>query len=237
MTRKIIPYQFEQALGHFKEPSTSSQYLNERTKVAIKNAWDRCAIIDNFGRVWVQSESVHTLLRTSQSNAKYLIAGVPDQDKSRYNNKLLIRGTAICQLLDFNIQNARSLQRENYIRYSELFYKAIRDCSKARELRAEFYEHLNRIISRLKQERINNLGISYDELTGDNLNLQTCEFSHIRSVSLYPELAGLFENGLIVNKEIHSIITQNSINDESELEQLCMLKNWGVNWLQDYGNF
>ncbi|MNR27656.1 hypothetical protein D3C85_1449370 [compost metagenome] len=135
-------------------------------------------------------------------------------------------------MLDFNIQNARSLQRENYIRYSELFYKAIRDCSRARELRAEFYEHLNRSIGRLKQQR---LGVScLDELTGEFLDIPSCEFSHIRSVSLYPELAGLVENGLLVNKATHREITRNSINDERELLQLCQLNGWNTNWYNNY---
>jgi len=58
-------------------------------------------------------------------------------------------------------------------------------------LRAEFYEHLNRTIGYLKQRRINQLEIKQDELTGDPLHLKSCEFSHIRSVSLFPELAGL----------------------------------------------
>ena len=104
--------------------------------------------------------------------------------------------------MDYNIQNARSLQRENYIRFSELFYRAIRDCSRARELRAEFYEHLNRTIGYLKQRRINQLKIENDELTGEPLHPKSCEFSHIRSVSLFPELSGLLENGLIVNKKL-----------------------------------
>lgn len=234
MTKEIIPYEFEQASGIYQQPTSIDKYLNENTKAAIRNAWDKHSVLDNFGRVWIQAGCVHTLLRTSKANANYLIGGVVDYDKYRNGTELYIRGTAICQLLDFNIQNARSLQRENYIRFSELFYKAIRDCSRARELRAEFYEHLQRIIGRLKQGRIIALGICHDELTNEPLSLQTCEFSHIRSVSLFPELAGLTKNGLIVNKNTHAQITENTINDEEELLQLCKINGWNTKWHDEY---
>lgn len=234
MTKKIIPYEFEKASGAYQQPTSEDRYLNESTKSAIKNAWDSFSVLDSFGRVWVQANCVHTLLRTSKANANYLIGGIADYDKYREGTQLYIRGTAICQLLDFNIQNARSLQRENYIRFSELFYKAIRDCSRARELRAEFYEHLQRIVGRLKQDRICSFGIKYDELTNEPLDLRNCEFSHIRSVSLFPELAGLMENGLIVNKDTHDQITRNAINDEEELLQLCEMNNWNTSWFNQY---
>lgn len=234
MTKNIIPYDFEKVSGTYQQPTSEDRYLNDNTKAAIRNAWDSCSVLDSFGRVWVQSSCVHTLLRTSIANANYLIGGIADYDKYRDGTQLYIRGTAICQLLDANIQNARSLQRENYIRFSELFYKAIRDCSRARELRAEFYEHLQRIVGRLKQDRIRSFGIQCDELTNEPLNFQTCEFSHIRSTSLFPELAGLIDNGLIINKNTHNEITRNSVNDERELLQLCDIKGWNTSWFNRY---
>jgi len=231
----LIPYQFEAVLEKFPVPSsTHLSYLDERTKVAITNAWENFTVLDNYGRVWIVSEKVHVLLRTNRDNAKYIIGGVPDNDKYRDGNKLYIRGSTIYQILDYNIQNARSLQRENYIRFSELFYRAIRDCSRARELRAEFYEHLNRTIGYLKQRRINQLEVEHDELTGKELHLKSCEFSHIRSVSLFPELAGLIGNGLIINKSTHEKITQLRINDEKELLQLCELEGWSISWHDKY---
>jgi hypothetical protein len=236
MNYPLIPYQFETVLKKFTVPNSKHlTYLDNRTKVAIANAWEKFTVLDNYGRVWINSKKVHILLRTNRDNAKYIIGGVPDSDKYRDGKELYIRGSSIYQILDYNIQNARSLQRENYIRFSELFYQAIRDCSRARELRAEFYEHLNRTIGYLKQRRINKFKLEYDELTGKPLNLKSCEFSHIRSVSLFPELAGLLENGLIINKITHDKITQFSINDENELLELCELEGWSTNWYDDFG--
>jgi hypothetical protein len=41
-------------------------------------------------------------------------------------------------------------------------------------------------------------------------------------------LAGLLENGLIINKTTHEKITQLRINDENELLQLCELEGWST---------
>lgn len=235
MKYQLIPYQFEAVLEKFPVPSSDHlPYLDDRTKVSIGNAWENFTVLDNYGRVWIIAEKVHVLLRTNRDNAKYIIGGVPDDDKYRDGEKLYIRGSTIYQILDYNIQNARSLQRENYIRFSELFYRAIRDCSRARELRAEFYEHLRVTVGYLKQKRINQLKIKNDELTGDPIELKTCEFSHICSVSLFPELAGLLDNGLILNKETHDKITQYRINDEKELLQLCEVEGWSKEWYSEY---
>ena len=117
---------------------------------------------------------------------------------------------------------------------SQLFYRAIRDCDHAKVLRYEFYEHLKRIIGSLKQKRINQFEIKRDELTGNPLHLKSCEFSHIRSVSLFPELAGFLENGLIINKTTHDKITSFRINDENELLQLCEQEGWSTDWHEGF---
>jgi len=103
----LIPYQFEAVLEKFPVPSSEHlSYLDGRTKVAIANAWENY----NYGHVWISSQKVHILLRTNRDNAKYIIGGVPDSDKYRDGKKLYIRGSTIYQILDYNIQNTRSLQ-------------------------------------------------------------------------------------------------------------------------------
>lgn len=235
MPYNVELYQFESAVGSFKTPiEYNKTYLNERTKVAIVNAWKQCSVLNSNGEIWLLSEKIHILLRTNKANANYIISDIPDEDKLLNGNKLYIRGTVINKILDESIQNARSLQRENYIRFSELFYRAIRDCDRARLLRAEFYEDTGKTKASLKQKKIKMFNILNDELTGEPLDYQKCEFSHIRSVSLFPELSGLLENGLIVNKKTHTEITKNGINDEKELLQLCKLNNWSIDWFFKY---
>ena len=87
---------------------------------------------------------------------------------------------------------------------------------------------------KLKSKRIKKYNIKEDELTGKNIDIRTCEFSHIRSVSMYQEYSDNIENGLIVNKETHDKITRKEINDEDELYDLCIDNGWNLQWYEKY---
>ena len=194
MNSDIVLYNFETVAGKFEIPIDNSLIpLNEATKNSISNAWEECGLS--------RTRYIY-YLRTSKENAKYIVGGISDNNKYRDGDILYIRGSEIYKILDETLQNARSFRRENYIRFSELFYRAIRDCDRGCLLRTAFYEHLNRTIGSLKQKRIKSFALQYDELTGELLEYQSCEFSHIRSVSLFPQFASLIENGLIVNKKL-----------------------------------
>jgi hypothetical protein len=75
--------------------------------------------------------------------------------------------------------------------------------------------------------------IAQDELTQVPL-LPSSEFAHIRSCSIYPNLATSYWNGLIVNKDTHQIVTKNDINDERQLLELCQERGWNTRWHQRY---
>lgn len=211
-------------------PSLNNPFLKARVETAIKNAWLAGAILDGAGRVWVNSKYLHVIIRTSVANAAYIIGGLMNHEKYLNGHDTYINGSTVFYLIDRNLQSARGIARENYIRLSELIYRAIRDSDVARLKRAEFYEHISRVISQLKNKRICDYRITSDELTGVPLNKATAEFSHICSVSLYPQLAAILENGLIVNKDTHDIITANSINDGEELLALCEAYGWNTDW-------
>jgi hypothetical protein len=233
----IIPFNYESIHGQYSIPDIQNHKLHINAVTAIINAWNEIAVIDDYGRVWVNSEKIHIVLRTTKENASYMIAGLGDDQKYRTGKNLFIRGESIYYLLDYGIQNARSILRENYIKHSQLLYIAIRDCSRARELRAEHYEYISKIVKSLKQKRINQRSIRHDELTGELLHGASAEFSHIRSVSVFPHLAGFVENGLIVNKTTHNVITSMNINDEEQLIELCNNYGWKTNWYSEYKNY
>jgi len=86
----------------------------------------------------------------------------------------------------------------------------------------------------LKKRRIKTYKIKFDELTGLPLDTKNSDFSHIRSFSLFPGLADNINNGLIVNKNTHKIITEKNINDEEELYDLCIEMNWQTNWYDEF---
>ena len=67
-------------------------------------------------------------------------------------------------------------------------------------------------------------------MTNEPLIVRSAEFSHIRSVAMHKVISDSIDNGLIVNKETHSIITSHGINDENELLDLCKDLNWATSW-------
>ena len=237
MSREIILFDNRPVQGAYDKPNVTNNRLDPKIIQGILNAWDNFTEFDDFGRLWINSEGVHVVLRTSKENAAYWIASLPDEQKYRKNQALLIKGESVCYLLDSLIQNARSMLRENYISYSQLVYISIRDCSRARELRGQHYEYTKKIVRTLKKKRITDYQIGFDELTGETLHGPTAEFSHIRSVSLFPSLASHLDNGLVVNNCTHRIITANNINDENELFDLCNLNNWDINWYYKYKSY
>jgi len=100
----------------------------------------------------------------------------------------------------------------------------------AKLLRLEYENQLKSQRRLLKKKRINAYHIKNDELTNEPLKVRTAEFSHIRSVAMYKFISDSIDNGLIVNKETHKIITAEGVNDENELLSLCHSRNWSVDW-------
>ena len=101
-------------------------------------------------------------------------------------------------------------------------------------MRARYYEDLIDKKNKLKARRIKKYKIVIDELTGFSLKIRTAEFSHIRSVAIYPELQLELDNGLIVNKKTHEIITEKGIQNEDDLYNLCLEKSWNTKWYNYY---
>ena len=89
----------------------------------------------------------------------------------------------------------------------------------------------------MKSKRIKKYFIQKDELTGESLISNTAEFSHIRSVALHSDLQLEIENGLIVNKETHEIITKENVQNEDDLYSLCIKNNWDTSWHYYYKNW
>lgn len=237
MSNRLIPFDQPSIKGNYNQPSVQNDKLTQSTVNSIVNAWDNHTVLDDYGRPWINSDGIHTVLRTNKDNAAYLVGGLANDQKYQDGCNLFVRGEAVCYLLDSTILNARSMLRENYVKYSQLLYIAIRDCSRARELRGEHYEYIKKQIKTLKRKRINEYQIDFDELTNELLQGATAEFSHIRSVSIFPEWASHMNNGLIVNKNTHKVITQNGVNDENELLSLCELQDWDTSWYHEFSEY
>jgi len=230
---EIIPYAHPaSSFSYDIPPSEEGQYKN--TITSIKNAWNNSTYLDNSGKAWVDTENLHSILRTNKSNANYIVAKISDENKVTFNNKTFIRGYEISMRIDKLIQECGSGTKVDYLKYSEKNYISIRDCDKGKLLRSESENRLSEERKKLKKKRIKCYKIKKDELTGGALDIKNSDFSHIRSYSLYPLLADNIKNGLIVNKSTHKIITEENISDEDELYALCKKKGWTTNWYDKF---
>lgn len=207
------------------------------TCTQIKNAWVNFTHIDDEGVIWVDIERIHSILRTNKVIAKYKLKDIEDKDILRYGKKVYVKAYQIRNLIDSAIQIEKIGKKKEYLRYSEQIYMAIRDCDTAEIIREKYNSLMESERRKLKNKRIREYKIKNDELTGDRLEKETAEFSHIRSYAIFREVATNIENGLIVNKETHSIITKRGINDEIELYDLCIEKNWSTDWYLKYKNY
>jgi hypothetical protein len=214
----------------FSEPSNG---LDHSTAKSIYNAWMETAIIDNYGMVWVLPDRLSEILRTSKTNAKYIVAKIGKQYKSKGAAGTYLHYAEIQKRLSQIITSAGTTKKEKYAGFSESIGMAIRDSAKARYQRAQTYEAMSTAKKGLKQKRVRQLQIGCDELTGVPL-LPTSQFSHIRSCAIYPQFTACVWNGLVVNKHIHQIITDTYINDEDELYDLCRRQEWSTEWYDSY---
>ena len=218
----------------------SSDYTdNKSCAKSISNAWKESVIIDQNGVLWVCEDKVHTILRTTKSIAKYYISKISNSEKRKLGNSNYIRGSCILKEIDIRLQTADTMKKENYLRYSIQNYEVIRDAKDVKLIRLKSHEKTKESRKTLKRKRIKeykskcNIRIKEDELTNEPLR-RDAEFSHIRSCSAYPELVSNIDNGHIVNKETHKIITENNVNDEDELLLLCEKQGWNTSWYKGY---
>lgn len=200
----------------------------------INNAYNNCGFIDKTGVMWFDSARIDDILRTSKSNARYMISKIDEEFKRSIGNKMYVRGYEIRKLLDIRIQNEGIGKKKEYLLYSEKIYNAIRDCDSAEKIRTSYDLEIKESRKGLKKKRISKYKIKFDELTGEKLIKRTAEFSHIRSFAMFRDIGDEIENGLIVNKQVHLEITKCGINDEEELKALCDKNKWKTDWYKKF---
>lgn len=203
--------------------------FNHSTAVSIYNAWMQTSMVDNHGMIWVLPTRLGEILRTSKSCANAIVANTRREHRRSSAEGTYLRYSEVNRILSDIIQSAGSLKRERYAGYSESIGRLIRDSEKAVLQRALSYEIARQSKKKLKSMRLQILAVLNDELTNKPL-IKTCEFSHIRSCAVYPQLSTTLWNGLIVNKTTHQLITDRQIYDEDRLLRLCREQNWNTKW-------
>ncbi|MDY4815422.1 MAG: hypothetical protein SO274_07500 [Turicibacter bilis] len=193
-------------------------------------------MIDEKGWMWVKKNKLHSILRTNKANAQFLVMKMSDEFKCNFNGETYIRGYKVLELLAKTIEENGAGKKGLNLEASKQFYDAINTCESVKLQRLQYDYTLNEARKKLKKQRRKKYKIEHDELTGEPLVVRTCEFSHIRSQSMYREISDHIENGLIVNKETHRLITERGVNDENQLLALCQEQGWKTDWYEVYIN-
>ena len=204
-------------------------------KTQLKNAWRDGVLVDEKGWIWVKKEKLHTILRTSVDNARYIAMKLPNEDKQYFNGEPYIRGFQVVAQLAKEIEENGVGKRGLALIASKEFYESIYMCDTVVRLRLEYDKDKAVARRTLKKKRKKTYNIKYDELTGEPLKTN-CEFSHIRSYAIYKQYADDIDNGLMVNKMTHRLITERCINDENQLLALCHEQGWKTDWYEPYIN-
>ena len=201
------------------------------TKKAISNAWRNGTIVDSKGYFWINKDMVHVILRTTKLRIPKIVMGLEAKHKMIVEGKTYLRSYKVLELLSKSLEESTA-SKANYLKGSLQCYSQLNELDQVKLLRMEYQESLDTTRKQLKRKRIRKYMIKQDELT--NEPLINSEFSHIRSVAAYQEFATHIENGLIVNKEIHALITQKGVQDEEDLIRLCEEQGWSTSWYKAY---
>lgn len=216
----------------FKTP-IHDERAKKKVITEISNAWQAATRFDNKGWLWIRKDKLHCILRTQKNKINYILMQIDDEHKVSFGNEEYVRGYKILELIAKEIEENGVGTKGIYLNTSKSYYDCINECDKVQLLRLQYDGWIKEQRKKLKNKRIKKYKITFDELTGKELK-NDAEFSHIRSVSTFKHISDSIDNGLIVNKETHKIITARGIQDEAELKNLCIEHDWNIDWYLPY---
>lgn len=214
----------------YKMPERAKE-LDKTTVKKITNAINR-GKPDSRGLIWINCSTLHTVLRVkTKVDARYLLETIDKKYKTTYEGEEYVLWSSIISIVE---KRREENPKNRYLSLVMDILNEINECDEIQLLRLKAKNLKEQRVKKLKNKRIRSYKLKDDELTNDPLDKKKAEFSHIRSVAMFPELAEMMWNGLIVNKDTHLIITQVGVNDEEELYKLCYEKGWNTAWYKTY---
>ncbi|MDU4938202.1 MAG: hypothetical protein E6X34_07075 [Clostridium sp.] len=215
---------------NYKMPERAKE-LDKTTVKKITNAINR-GKPDSRGLIWINCSTLHTVLRVkTKVDARYLLETIDKKYKTTYEGEEYVLWSSLISIVE---RRREENPKNRYLSLVMDILNEINECDEIQLLRLKAKNLMEQRVKKLKNKRIRSYKLKEDELTNDPLDKKKAEFSHIRSVAMFPELAEMLWNGLIVNKDTHFIITQIGINDEEELYKLCYEKGWNTDWYKTY---
>ena len=213
------------------EMPKKAEELNRRTIKGISNAVGN-GIVDSKGFIWFDCSKLHTILRVKTKNdAAYILEKIDNKYKVDYNSRTYVRWSSLLWIVGKRIEEN---PKNEYLKLILSILDEISNSNDVKVLQDKAKELQQKNIKKLKKQRIKEFKIVKDELTNEKLDGESAEFSHIRSVTMYPEFSEFIWNGLIVNKKTHNIITSETVNDEEQLYSLCFRLGWNIQWYDKY---
>lgn len=211
-----------------------SESLNGSSAVKTFNAWQSASLVDGIGQVWLKVDFLSAIWRTDAGTAQFFVGSINSHDKATFNGQDCIKYSAAIYRINEIIQGPVSHKRREYLRFSEKIGQSVRDSDPVEVIRFKHREFIDNVRRELKKNRRQKYSINNDELTGELLYHSESEFHHIRRQSAHPELISMLWNGLLVNKNTHTIITSKNCSDEYDLKNLCDQLNWSTSWFSNY---
>ncbi|PIH55811.1 hypothetical protein [Paenibacillus sp. LK1] len=230
--KQLIPINWVNQINIQVPPVPSRAHKG--TITSIRNSINVHAYLNDKGELWIAATGLSTILRTDVQSARFFIETLGSSDKIEYEGEIFVSGHQVAGQIFKSIEESGLKTRGVYLSFSEECLKAARDSDKAKVLRGEYQEFMEEQLSKLKKKRIKLFKITIDELTGESLEKKSAEFSHIRSKAKFRDQALDTENGLVVNKSTHRIITDSAAITEEHLFYLCQEKEWSLEWYPPY---
>ncbi|MBB1202658.1 hypothetical protein EGM70_20470 [Enterobacteriaceae bacterium 89] len=215
--------------------------LYARTLNGIITALKAGIIINSNGALFINISYLHTLLRTNPGAANTIWQdGIPGYvsgvDSRNIQGDLYITGSDFIGLLDARLQTAIG-QSKIYLQFIQAAYSTISTHPQISDVRTAFIKTIDRMRSTLKKKKIQDKNITCCEFTGFEFERDSqVEFAHINSIITDPENALNINNGVIIMKKIHAVLTQLQVQNFSGMYEFCQKNDYSTAWAEDYSS-
>lgn len=213
--------------------------LYARTLNGIISALNSGVIVNSNGAIFINVSVLHTLLRTNPGAANTIWQdGIPGYvsgvDGRTIEGSIYISGSDFVGLLDARRQTSIG-QSKLYLQFIQAAYNTISDHPQLIDVRTAFIKTIDKMRSTLKSRKIKEKNITCCEFTGFKFtNVNQVEFAHVNSIITDPENALNTNNGVIIMKQIHAVLTKLQIQTFSGMYIFCQQNNFFTDWAEAF---
>lgn len=214
----------------------ASRVLNEGHITAIVNAFFINTKICINGIPYLKVNGLSTILRTGNSGSErpLIYQGMPGVISAAEIVEIQgvehISGPTLRGLIDTRLSQATGKTKQ-YLLIAMASYERILNLSQVRDLKEVFLDDIRNNRPLLKTQRIAEYNITtceFSEVTF--VNRLDVEFAHIESVVSNPMLALNVNNGVIILKSIHQVLTRRGIHGYEGMYNFCLENNYLTDW-------